>query len=188
MKNKILIISGSSRKNGNTQLMAQAFADECLKTGNEVKIIELCNQHINDCLACDYCTKNSGRCAQTDDMTILSKYLKSFDSLVFATPVYYGGISARLKAVIDRFYALGAKNMAIKNCVLLTVAGRTHEAAADPVISYYRYLADFMGWNNCGEVSALGYEEAASISGSDKLNEVRVLAAQAFEGSFKSVK
>lgn len=61
---KILILSGSSRKNGNTQILAEAFADESRKAGNEVKIIELCDQQINNCLACNYCAENGGICWQ----------------------------------------------------------------------------------------------------------------------------
>jgi len=173
---KILILSGSSRKNGNTQLMAEAFAKECSDSGNEVNIIELCTKQINDCLACDYCTKNSRICIQNDDMSTIFELIKSFDTLVFATPVYYGGIPARLKAVIDRFYALGSKNMAIRNCYLLAVAGRNDKTAADSIINYYEYLVNFMGWNNCGEVCAIGYEELASIVNSDELKKVRKLA------------
>lgn len=173
---KILILSGSSRKNGNTQLMAEAFAKECSESGNEAKVIELCKKQINDCLACDYCSKNRGICIQNDDMPMILEALKYFDTLVFATPVYYGGMPARLKAVIDRFYALGSKNMAIRDCYLLAVAGRNNNAAADPIINYYKYLADFMGWNNCGEVCAIGYEELASIANSDELKKVRELA------------
>lgn len=172
---KILILSGSSRKNGNTQLMAETFAEECHKAGKEVKIIELCDLQVNDCLACNYCMKNTGTCIQNDDMPAIVELLVSFDLLVFATPVYYGGIPARLKAVIDRFYALGSKNMAIRNCILLVVAGRNTESATDSIISYYRYLIDFMGWNNYGEVSIVGYEELASIANSDELKKVREL-------------
>lgn len=173
---KILILSGSSRKNGNTQLMAETFAKECSEKGNEVKIIELCTNKINDCLACDYCTKNSGNCIQKDDMSTILDKLKSYDTLVFATPVYYGGIPARLKAVIDRFYALGSKNMAIRNCFLLAVAGRNDNTATDSIVNYYEYLVNFMGWNNCGEVCAVGYEELCSIENSDELKKVRDLA------------
>lgn len=173
--NKVLILSGSSRKNGNSQLMAEAFAKECIESGNEVKIIELCDMRINECLACNYCTKSGNTCIQKDDMPAILELLKSFDSLVFATPVYYGGISARLKAVIDRFYALGSKNMAIRNCFLLAVAGRSDETATDSIINYYEFLVNFMGWNNCGEVCAIGYEDIASIENSDELKKVREL-------------
>ncbi len=173
---KVLILSGSSRKNGNTQLMAEAFAMECRETGNDVELIQLYEKSVNPCLACDYCSDNGGTCIQNDDMYAIAEFLKTFDTLVFATPVYYGGIPAKLKAVIDRFYALGSKNMAVKNCYLLAVAGRENASAADTVIHYYEYLTDFMGWNNCGEVCAIGYEELASISGSEELRKVRELA------------
>lgn len=173
---KILILSGSSRRNGNTGLMAEAFAKEAITSGNEAVIIELCGKQIYGCLACDNCTVNNGKCIQNDDMSEIAEQLKACDTLVFAAPVYYGGFPAKLKAVIDRFYALGAKNMTVRDCFLLAAAGRRDKTAADSTIHYYEYLADYMGWNNCGEVCAIGYEDKASIKNSDELKRVRELA------------
>ncbi|MDD5937319.1 MAG: hypothetical protein PUC65_17415 [Clostridiales bacterium] len=57
-----------------------------------------------------------------------------------------------LKNVIDRFYALGSQNMSIKNSYLITLAGQNDNHATEPVLNYYNYLTDFMGWNNLGTI------------------------------------
>jgi multimeric flavodoxin WrbA len=109
-------------------------------------------------------------------MSIILEIVTSYDTLVFATPVYYGSMPARLKAIIDRFYALGSKNMAIRDCFILAVAGRKDKTATDALINYYEYLVNFMGWNNCGELCATGYEEIASIKNSNELKKAQTLA------------
>jgi Multimeric flavodoxin WrbA len=111
-------------------------------------------------------------------MLAIVELLKTSDLLVFAAPVYYGGIPSKLKAVIDRFYVLGAKKMTIRQCILLTVAGRNTESATDSIIHYYRYLADFMKWDNWGEVEAIGYEKLAAIADSEELKKVREFVKQ----------
>ena len=173
---KILILSGSSRKNGNSQLLAEAFATGAMESENEVKLITLYDKNVYDCLACDYCSKNGGKCIQNDDMSIIFETLKFYDTLVIATPVYYGSMPARLKSVIDRFYALGSKNMAIRDCYILAVSGRNDDSATDIIINYYEYLVNFMGWNNAGELCARGYEEIASIKNSNILKKAHELA------------
>lgn len=105
MKN-ILIISASPRKNGNSQLLCEQFAQGAKKQGHNVNLIRLMDKNIGFCRACDACMKNGGKCILKDDMAeILDLYQKA-DVLVFATPVYFYGISAQMKTFIDRTYPI----------------------------------------------------------------------------------
>lgn len=165
VRKKILILSGSGRKNGNTQSLAEAFARKCRKEGHRVTILELSEFQIKHCLSCDYCKKYSGICIQNDDMWQIAKIIRECEVLIFATPVYYGGMSSRLKAVIDRFYGINIRDCGVKESALLSVAGRTAESAADQVIQYYHYLTDFFGWKDCGMINAIGFEEKGSLKG-----------------------
>ena len=103
---KVLIISSSPRKNGNSQLLCEKFKEGAESQGNEVCLIRLAEKNIGFCHACDACMKNGGICVLQDDMReILEKY-KEADVLVLSTPVYFYGISAQMKTFIDRTYPI----------------------------------------------------------------------------------
>ena len=97
----ILILSGSPRKGGNTELLAEAFAKgaaERLRVGasagihHHVEILSVHNYNVNSCLGCNACFKTNGVCAQKDDMTILYEKMSQADMLVIVSPVYFYGI------------------------------------------------------------------------------------------------
>lgn len=110
MKQKrVLIIEGSPRKNGNSQLLCEAFKQGAEKKGHHVDLIRIQDKKVGFCMACDTCMRNGGVCVLKDDMEeILNIYQKS-DVLVLATPVYFYGISAQMKTFIDRTYPIWQK-------------------------------------------------------------------------------
>ena len=99
----ILILSGSPRKGGNTELLVEAFAKGAA-TQHHVEIVSVRDDKVNPCLGCNACFKTNGICAQKDDMTMIYEKMSQADMLVIASPVYFYSISAQLKAVIDRFH------------------------------------------------------------------------------------
>ena len=99
----ILILAGSPRKGGNTELLAEAFAKGAAEH-HHVEIVSVRDYKVNPCLGCNACFKTDGICAQNDDMAIIYEKMSRADMLVIASPVYFYGISAQLKAVIDRFH------------------------------------------------------------------------------------
>lgn len=105
MKN-ILIISSSPRKSGNSQLLCEAFKKGAEAAGHQAELVRLADLQIGFCRACDACMKNGGSCILKDDMSILLDQFQKADVLVLATPVYFYGISAQMKAFIDRTYPI----------------------------------------------------------------------------------
>ena len=67
---KIVVLNGSPRKGGNTEIMVQAFADATKKT-NQVKILNVALMNIRGCLGCQYCWTHQGECVQKDDISNL---------------------------------------------------------------------------------------------------------------------
>lgn len=103
---KILVLNGSPRENGQTKQMIKVFEQSATMSGNEVTTIDVMKKNINDCMACEYChTKGNGECIQKDDMTEIYNLLKEAEMLVIASPIYYHGITGKLKCAIDRFYS-----------------------------------------------------------------------------------
>ena len=104
MNKKVLIISSSPRKNGNSNMLCDEFIKGALKAGHSAKKILLRDCKIEYCKACDSCQKGKS-CVIDDDMEkILQKIIKA-NVIVLATPVYFYTISAQLKTLIDRTYA-----------------------------------------------------------------------------------
>ena len=102
---KVLILSGSPRKGGNSDVLCDEFAKGALSAGNEVEKIRIAEKKISYCTGCYFCKNSGGRCAINDDMGEILEKILSCDVLVLASPVYFYSICAQLKAVIDRSVA-----------------------------------------------------------------------------------
>lgn len=101
MKKNVLILSGSPRKGGNSDVLCDEFAKGAEKSGNSIEKIYLKDHKIGFCQAC-YACKKTGKCVQKDDMEeILDKMVKA-DVIVMATPVYFYTMDAQMKVLIDR--------------------------------------------------------------------------------------
>ncbi len=98
---KVLIISSSPRKNGNSDLLAQEFGKGAESAGNQVEIVCLNEMKLGYCQGCYACAK-TGKCFQNDGMNELAEKVRAADVLVFATPVYFYTMSGQMKVFIDR--------------------------------------------------------------------------------------
>lgn len=152
---KIIILTGSPRKKGNSNYLAEQFTKGANEAGHEVFLFDCAKQKVGACLACDFCGRNDS-CSQKDDFTnILRPQLEQADMVVLVSPIYYYGVSSQLKAAIDRFYALN-KSMRNKKSALLITMADTNEATASPAVDYYHALGNFLNWQNIGEVVGEG--------------------------------
>lgn len=98
---KVLVISGSPRKGGNSDLLCDEFIKGALKAGHQVEKIWLGDKTINFCRACYYCYEKH-ECFQKDDMGEILENMISSNVIVMATPVYFYSISGQMKTLIDR--------------------------------------------------------------------------------------
>jgi len=105
MAKKVLILSGSPRKGGNSDLLCDQFLRGAKEAGHQVEKLTLREKQIAYCLACDACQKNGGTCVQQDDMAELLDKMIAADAIVMATPVYFYTMNAQMKTLIDRTYA-----------------------------------------------------------------------------------
>jgi multimeric flavodoxin WrbA len=103
---KVVILNGSPRLKGNTRTAALEIERGIKENvqGAVTELIDASVKNIHPCKGCDACRKNGGQCIQKDDMPAILDSISQAEVLVFATPVYYWGITAQLKALIDRFY------------------------------------------------------------------------------------
>jgi len=102
---KVLAFCGSPRRHGNTRTLVDELARGVAEAGSECEVIDVGNLGIAPCTACEGCY-DTGMCVIDDAMAPLYDKIVAADAFVFASPVYFWGPSAQLKAFIDRWYAI----------------------------------------------------------------------------------
>lgn len=167
---KVLILSGSPRKNGNSDILCDEFARGALEAGHKVEKIRVAEKKIGYCRAC-YACRGTGVCAIKDDMAeILQKMIDS-DVLVLASPVYFYSIDAQLKAVIDRTVArwLEVKN---KEFYYVVTAADEDHASADTTLACFRGYAECVeGAKEMGVIYGMGAYEKGEIKDKAAMRE-----------------
>lgn len=101
MSKKILVLSASPRKGGNSDLLCDEFIKGAQETGHSVEKIFLGEKQINYCKGCEVCN-NTYKCIQKDDMEDILTKMTAADVIVLATPVYFYTMDAQMKTLIDR--------------------------------------------------------------------------------------
>ena len=175
MPHKILVVTGSPMKKGNTNLLADAFIEGAEAAGNKVYRFNAGTAKIKGCIDCKHCFKKDGECKQDDDMQKAYKRLYECDVLVFASPIYFFTISAQIKAFIDRMFCCAGKPFAVKSTVLLTVQEDKDPSVADNAVNTYKSMIGYVGWESLGIVTVAGVNDAGAIAGNPKLDEARKL-------------
>ena len=110
---RVLGLAGSPRKGGNTDILLAKFMEGAASKGAETKTIAVCNLKLSGCWHCDACLEK-GICRVKDDMQMVYKEMEAADRIVLTSPVQFMGVSAQLKAVIDRCQALWARKYVLK--------------------------------------------------------------------------
>ncbi len=162
MSKKVLILSGSPRKGGNSDILCDEFAKGATEIGHNVEKIRVAEKNIGYCRAC-YACKQSGICAIKDDMAEILQKMIEADVIVLASPVYFYSIDAQLKALIDRTVArwLEVKN---KEFYYIVTAADEEIASAETTLACFRGYADCVeGAIEKGVIYGMGAYEKGEI-------------------------
>ncbi len=162
-KMKILVLTGSPRKNGNSNTLVDSFIKGAEEAGHETVRFDAAFKDVHPCIGCNSCGMD-GPCVFKDDFEFVRQHIVDADVVVFATPMYYFGISAQLKAVIDRFYAVNGSIHRPKKAVLLMTYANTDVSQAEPIKSHYRVLLDYLGWEDAGQIIASGVWPVGAVN------------------------
>ena len=98
---KVIIISSSPRRGGNSDTLCDRFLQGAQESGHTAEKIFLRDHSIGYCVGCGYCFDNQ-KCSRKDDMAAILDKLVDADVIVFATPVYFYSMDAQMKTFIDR--------------------------------------------------------------------------------------
>lgn len=175
MSKNIVVVVGSPRENGNTEILADAFIKGAKSNDNTVTKINLSKLKISDCVDCKYCSTHNGECAQKDGMDEVYPELRKADMVVFASPVYFYGFTAQMKAVIDRLNVTFSNNFPITSCALLTVYEDTNTTVPDPMIAHYKAFTGLLRWEDKGIIAVSGVGAKGAINSHDSLVQAEQL-------------
>lgn len=160
---KILILTGSPRKNGNSNTLAEHFIKGAQEAGHQVTRFDAASSNVHACTGCNSCGMD-GPCVFKDDFDVVREHIIPADAVVFATPMYYFGMSAQLKTVIDRFYSVNGKIHVPKKAVLLMTYANNSPRNESPILMHYEVLLEYLGWKDAGRIIAPGVWPAGAIN------------------------
>lgn len=148
MTKKILILSTSPRKNGNSDALAEQFAAGARDAGHEVEKICLHDKVINFCKGCLACQKTQ-RCVVHDDADAIVQKMRNAEVIVFATPIYYYEMCGQMKTLLDRGNPLYSAEYAFRDIYLLAAAADSDKSAVKGAVQ------GLTGWISCFESARL---------------------------------
>ena len=175
---KIVVITGSPRKNGNSFAMTNAFIKEAEQKGHTVSRFDAAFLKIGGCHACMTCYKTGKACSFDDDFNLIAPAILEADAVVFTMPVYWYSIPAQIKGVIDRLFSLvvGGKDIAGKKCALITCCEEDDMTVMDGVRIPIRRSAALLKWDIVGEVAVPGVLTVGDIAKTDGCRQAAELA------------
>ncbi|WP_294179078.1 flavodoxin family protein [Coprobacter sp.] len=173
---KILILSSSPRRGGNSDILCDEFLRGATEVGNEAEKIFLRDKNINYCTGCSVCSMYGKPCPQKDDMSEIIEKMLAADVIVMATPVYFYTMSAQMKTLIDRCCA---RYTEMKNKDFFFIV----TAAEDDKEKMLRTIDTFQGFLDClenpsikGIVFGLGVWRMGEIKGNSAMQEAYEMA------------
>lgn len=165
---KIVVINSSphSESESTSKYLAQCFTEGAKSAGHTVFTFDAANEDTHPCKGCDQCGMN-GPCIFKDaiETKLMPKMLEA-DLLVLVTPLYYFGMSAQLKIIVDRFYSRTTK-LSGKKSLMMATAWNSSDWTMEALINHYETLVRYMNWQSVGQVMATGCGARALVEHSD---------------------
>ena len=178
MSKKIVVITGSPRKDGNSFAMTDAFIKAAEAKGHTVTRFDAAMKQVGGCRACETCFKTGKACSFDDDFNTIAPAILEADAVVFTMPVYWYSIPAQVKGVIDRLYSfcVAGKDIAGKECALITCCEVEDMSVMDGVRVPLERSAALLKWKMVGEVLVPGVLKVGDIEKTDGYAQAAALA------------
>lgn len=155
---KILVVLGGGRPNGNTAQLVREFMRGAEAAGHQTELVSLNKVQVNGCLGCNVC-RYGKPCVQKDGFHELIPKIKETDLIVFASPLYFWTVSAKIKAFIERFYCIAEEDenpllgryekYPVRDCALLMTSADNFFWTFEQAVSYYKFaLVNYIGFRD----------------------------------------
>ena len=172
MNKKVLVISASPRKGGNSDTLCDEFMKGAIDSGNAVEKIFLRDKKINYCTGCGFCNTNDyTACSQKDDMALILDKMVIADVIVMATPVYFYTMCGQMKIMIDRCCARYTE-ITNKEFYFIIAAAEDNKAMMERTIDGFRGFLDCLeGPQEKGTVYGIGAWKIGEIKDTPYMQE-----------------
>lgn len=169
----ILVITGSPRRGGNSDTLAEAFIKGATEAGDNVVRFDAGRKKIQGCTACDKCFSKGEACVSGDDFNELSLLAEKADMIVLVTPLYWFSFPAQFKAAIDKFYSffVAGRKMAIKESMLMVCAETDDAADFGGVVRSYELICNYLKWRDRGMLLVPQVNRKGDIARTDALQK-----------------
>lgn len=167
MSQKIIIISSSPRRKGNSETLCLQFQKGAVENGHHVELININDYQLGFCKACDYCHQHNNQCILKDDADKIIQKMIAADVWVFASPIYFYSITAQLKTLFDRMYAREYEirnNPKKKQAYLILTSGSPNSDDMIGAIESYRgFIKVLRQVDDLGIINGLGAFEKNDV-------------------------
>ena len=152
----ILVLEGSPNRHGSSNLLADEFIRGAREAGHTVSVIDAAHADLHPCTGCVRCGYE-GPCVQKDDMETFQGQILRAEMLVFVTPLYYYGMSAQLKTLVDRFCAINSSiTRRHMKSARLSAAWNADDWTFEALAAHYRTLVRYLDLDDQGMVLGAG--------------------------------
>jgi multimeric flavodoxin WrbA len=168
---KVLGIMGSPRRQSNTEILLNKALEGAREAGAEVEKVLVSKLKISPCLEIYACRKD-GNCAIKDDMQLLYEKLLEADHIIFASPIFFYGITSQAKAIIDRCQALwvrrhvlgmGKEDKRVRRGAFISVGATRGKKLFDGAVLTVKYFFDAIGVKYSGDLLVRGIDNKGQI-------------------------
>lgn len=172
---KVLVISTSLRAKSNSDILAEKLIEGTKDAGHEVEHISLKGKTIRFCIGCLACQKTQ-KCVLKDDAIEIAEKVKTADTLVFTTPIYYYGMSGQMKTLLDRMNPLYTTDYKFRRVYMLSTATEDETYVPEKAVS------GLQGWVDCFEKAELaGSLFCGGIADAGEANEKTAEQEEAYQ-------
>lgn len=181
MGKNILVLTGSPRKGGNSDTLAAAFVKGAKSKGHSIETFAAAVDVVQGCRACNACWSKGDACVFEDGFRKLAPMLAGAEVLAVVSPLYWFGVTAQIKAAIDKFYSFlvsaSPHKLKLSESVLLMCAEDSRDQAFVGAVGTYREICDYLGLTDRGVVAVTGVNNVGDIAGHAKLKDAEALGA-----------
>ena len=178
MSKKVLVLSASPRRGGNSDLLCDQLIRGASEAGNHAGESLMRDKNINYCVACDECKRNGSRCVQQDDMAEVLDKIAAADVLVMATPVYFYTMAAQMKTLIDRVYSRYTEICNKEMYFIMTAADGRQQAMERTLEGFRGFTSCLSGSKERGVIYGVGAWNAGDIKKSDAMKQAYEMGKQ----------
>lgn len=179
---KVVVIMGSPRKGGNSDLLAEALIAAAEERGHSVQCFDAGRMKIQGCHACNTCYKTGKPCSFDDDFNQIAPAVLGADAVVFAMPTYWFSVPSNIKGVLDRLYCFlpsgKIEQASGKKAALIACCGDADVSIMDAIRLTFEKSFAPMHWENIGTVLVDGVMNPGDVKNTDGLACAAALADQ----------